>query len=269
MKKFLLFVLFFPIDTFSQGPVDGFFKGKGVLDLALSGAYQHSEKFYAGFNSITYPRRLTSISAFGEYGVLHNLDVILNIPLINGQFQDASFFVKYGLPFNFSDADSPFHIISAVGISFPLTNYATQSGQAIGQRATQIQPKLILQYQLKHGFFIQAHSGYNYTFNPVPSSIPFSGKIGFSKKKIYTDIWFDYQKGLGDVEWIGDASQDFRTLYVSYSKIGGVFYFAVKPKFGLFVNGSYILAGINIGKSFSIGAGFVYIVQTIKSSKKK
>lgn len=269
MKKFLLILFFFPVDSFSQGPVDGFFKGRGNIDLALSGAYQHSEKFYAGFNTITYPRSLASVSLFGEYGVLNNFDVIANIPLINGQFQDASFFVKYGLPFDVCDVDSPFRIIPAVGVSFPLTNYETQAGDAIGQRATQIQPKLVLQYQMKLGFFIQAQGGYNYSFSPVPSSIPISGKIGFSQKKVYTDIWFDYQKGLGDIEWIGGASQDFRTLYVSYSKIGGVFYYTVKPKFGLFLNGSYVLSGINLGKSFSMGAGLVYKIQTISPASKK
>jgi len=268
MSKLLLVILFYPLSLFSQGPVDGFFKGKGNLDVALSGAFQYSEKFYAGFNTITYPRTLSSVSLFGEYGITHNFDVIANFPLINGQFQDASFFVKYGLPFNFCDADSPFHILPALGISFPISNYETQSGQAIGQRAVQIQPKLILQYQLKHGFFIQAQGGYNYSLDPVPSSIPISAKLGFSKNKIYTDIWFDYQKGLGDIEWMGGASQDFRTLYVTYTKVGGVFYYALRPKVGIFVNGSYILSGINLGKSFTIGAGFVYKFKFIGPTNK-
>jgi len=268
MAKFLFLILFYSLSTFSQGPVDGFFKGKGNLDVALSGSYQHSEKFYMGFNTISYPRTLTSVSLFAEYGVTNNLDVIANIPFINGQFQDVSFFVKYGLPFDFCDSESPFHIIPTVGISFPITNYETQAGQAIGQRATQIQPKLILQYQLKHGFFIQAQSGYNYTLDPVPSSIPVSAKLGFSKNKIYTDIWFDYQKGLGDIEWIGGASQNFRTLYVTYSKIGGVVYYSIRPKIGIFLNGSYILSGINLGKSFTIGAGFVYKFKLIGPTKK-
>jgi len=268
MSKFHFVILFFSFSAFSQGPVDGFFKGKGNLDLAISGSFQHSEKFYMGFNTIDYVRTLTSVSLFAEVGVTNNFDVIANIPFINGQFQDASFFVKYGLPFDFCGEDSPFHIVPALGISFPLSNYATQASQAIGQRATQIQPKLILQYQLKHGFFIQAQSGYNYTLDPVPSSIPISAKFGFSKNKIYSDVWFDYQKGLGDIEWIGGASQDFRTLYVTYSKFGGVFYYAIRPKVGIFINGSYILSGINLGKSFTIGAGFVYKFKFIGPTNK-
>lgn len=241
MKK-LLSIIFCVMSSalMAQGPVDGFFKGKGNLDAAFSVAYQHSDKFYFGTNLTNYERNLTSVSLFGEYGIFDNLDVIANVPLINGQLQDASFYFKYRLFRKKLGDGFPLAVIPAIGISFPLSNYATQTSQAVGQRATQIQPKLVLQLNLNHGFFIQAQGGYNYALDPVQSSIPASGKIGFSKNKLYCDVWFDYQKGLGDVMY-GGASVDFRTLSVTYSKIGGVIYYGFKPKWGLFINGSYIL----------------------------
>lgn len=248
----------------AQGPVDGYLKGKGNLDVALSGFYQHSEKFYSGLGLINYERTLTGATFFAEYGVTESADAIVSIPFINGAFQDASIFIKYRL-FRKQFGDSfPLTIMTAFGSTFPISNYPTQTGQSIGQRAVQFQPKLVLQYNTKSGVFIQAQSGYNYTLDPVPSSIPFSAKIGYAGNKLYSDLWFDYQKGLGDIIWSGGASIDFRTLHVSYSKIGGVIYYSIKPKIGIFVNGSYILSGINIGKAYSVGAGFVYKFDLVK-----
>lgn len=267
--KFATLLLITTCSVLAQGPVDGYFKGKGNLDLAFSAAYQQSDNFFMGDNEIPYARKLTSFSLFGEYGVLKNLDIIGNIPVINGGIQDVGFYVKYGLPLKTNGKDFPLSIIPAVGISAPITKYPTQTGQAIGQRATQIQSKLVLQLNTGFGLFIQAQGGYNYVLDPVPSAIPVSAKIGYATGKLYADVWFDYQKGLGSVDWIGGASQDFRTLNVSYQKIGGVIYYGLKPKIGVFVNGAYILSGRNIGKAYTVGAGFVYKFDFIKETVKK
>ncbi|MBI3136078.1 MAG: hypothetical protein HYZ14_15480 [Bacteroidetes bacterium] len=255
MRVFIL-TLFFSTAAFSQGPVDGFFKGRGNLDLALSGAYQHSGKFYDGIAAFNYTRNLYSLSLYGEYGVTDSWDVIGNVPFINGQFQDASVFVKHriGVPFSFG----VFSLIPAAGISFPLSNYQTEASQSIGQRATQFQPKLVMQLDGLKGLFFQIQGGYNLALNPVPSSIPVSAKIGIYRQKFYADAWFDYQKGVGGKAWHVDPISSFRELFVTYAKIGGAFYYGFKPKYGVFVNGSYILTGVNIGKAYTVGAGFVY-----------
>ncbi len=262
--RLLLVLLFISNYTLAQGPVDGYLKGKGNLDLALSGFFQQSQKFYAGQGLINYKRTLSGATLFGEYGITESTDAILSIPFINGAFQDASIFIKYRLFRKQFGEAFPLTIMPSIGATFPISNYPTQTGQSIGQRAVQLQPKLVLQFNTKPGIFVQAQSGYNYTLEPVPASIPFSAKIGYAGKKLYSDFWFDYQKGLGDIIWYGGASIDFRTLYVSYSKIGGVIYYGIKPKIGIFVNGSYILSGINTGKAYSIGAGLVYKFDLIK-----
>jgi len=251
-------MLFFSSSVFSQGPVDGFFKGKGNLDLALSGFYQNSAKFYDGNGLIDYERTLAGASLFGEYGILENLDVITTIPFINGRLQDGGIYLKYRLFRKKFGEAFPLSVIPAIGISFPLSNYQTETSQSIGQKAIQVQPKLVLQYQTKFGLFFQAQGGYNYALLPVPSSIPISGKIGFFQNKFYADMWFDYQKGIGGKAWHVDPISSFRELFVTYSKIGGVIYYGIKPRFGFFVNGSYILSGVNLGKAFSIGGGMVY-----------
>ncbi len=265
MKLHFFSILFLASTTgFSQGPIDGFFKGKNNFDIAGTFAYQHSETYYKGLDEIIYPRDLAIVNLFGAYGISKNFDLIGSIPFINGKFQDMSVFAKFDLiPGLFKKSTSPIHIVPAIGISFPMSNYATQTGQAIGQRATIIQPKLILQWNIKNTF-IQSQGGYNYTLSPVPSSYSLSSKFGLSKGRFYTDFWFEYQKANGGLDWT-DNSIDFRELGVSYSRIGGVFYYKFKentskPNWGGFINYSYVLDGRNTGKATTIGVGVVYSV---------
>lgn len=256
-NSLLIFFLHILIHVSAQGPLDGYFKGKKNLDVALSGFYQHSEKYF-GATTFNYQRTLSGASIFGEYGVLDNLDIVATVPFINGKFQDAGIYFKYGIPFNRSAKERRIRIIPAAGISFPVSDYETQTGQSIGQKAILIQPKLIVQMNFNHGIFVQAQSGYNYAISPVISSVPFSVKFGWAGNRWYTDLWYDLQHSFGDELWIGGVSQDFRTLPVSSQKMGGVIFYSLKPKWGVFVNGSYIFTGRNIGNAWSVGTGVVY-----------
>lgn len=242
----------------SQGLVDGFFKGKGNLDLALSGFTQNSSIYFAGDTRFDYKRNLAGAGLFGALGLRNDLDLIASIPFINGKFQDAGVFIKYCIPHSRFAKERRLILIPALGFSFPMSNYETQSGQAIGQQAVQIQPKLASHWTTRHGIYFTAQAGYNYNFDPVPSSFSASFKTAFSGNKWYMDFWYDYQKGFGDVIWVGGVSQDFRTLYVDYSKIGGGIFYGIKPRFGLFLNGSYVLAGTNVGNAWSVAAGVVW-----------
>ncbi len=259
--KSIVFTLILFVSPFigAQGLIDGFFKGKGNLDLAFSANYQRSTEYFAGYNKIKYERNILSISAFGEYGVTNRWDVIANIPVINGKFQDGAVFTKYEL-IQAKIKGKKLSVIPAVGVSFPLSNYNTESGQAIGQRATVIAPKLVVQQELPKGMFIQAQSGYNYAIDPVVSSIPFSIKWGASFGKdysFYTDLWYDHQTGLGDKDYKGDIPLgSFRELVVSYNRVGGVF-FKQFNKLGAFVNYSYTINGRNTGQAIGVGMGIV------------
>lgn len=255
MKNFILipFVLISSLVQ-GQGAVDGYFKGKNVCDIAFSGAYQHSDKYVRGDMSdiIDYTRKLVIMNLFAEYGISDKFDVIATIPFINGKFQDMGIYAKYRL-LHFNQTN--LSVIPALGISFPMSNYQTQTGQAIGQRATVVQPKLVIQWQ-KEGFFVQAQGGYNLALDPAASSVPASVKFGWAGNNMYTDIWFDYQYGIGGTNYTSSVI-DFRTLGVSHQRIGGVFYYAFKPKFGAFLNGAYVLSGRNTGLGSTVGAGVV------------
>lgn len=267
MKKATILFLLFSNLAFGQGLVDGFSKGKNKLDLAFGTFYQHSDIYFAGRNPINYERNLLGISAYGAYGLTDKIDIIASIPLINFQLQDGGTFIKYRL-FSKQINKTKFDLFPAVGLSFPLSNYNTESGQAIGQRATQIQPKIIGQLNFPKQWFIQFQGGYNYTLDPVPSSAIASSKLGFYKNKIYADIWYEYQEGFGNIDYKGnEAFTSFRQFVVSYQRVGGSFYYQPHTKVGYTFNTSYILNGRNIGKAIAISFGVVLKLDTSKKSK--
>ena len=260
MRVFFIFISVLVVagTSYPQGVVDGFFKGKNNADLALSLAFENSSKYFAGTNKIDYNRTLFSLGVFGEYGFTEKWDIIASLPVINGKPQDASMFTKYEAA-RIKLKTAQLSIIPAVGMSFPASNYNTENGQAIGQRATRIQPKLVVQLALKNGLFFQVQSGYNYALSPVTSSVPVSFKTGFSKGRIYMDAWFDFQQGFGNKDYQGSEPFDsFRELVVSYTKIGCVFYFAINKHWGTFINGSQVLSGRNTPVATTIGTGVVY-----------
>ena len=152
-----------------------------------------------------------------------------------------------------------------MGIALPSWNYPTESGQAIGQRAVIIQPFLFGQYKNDNGFFIQLQSHYNYALSPVPSSIDASLKIGFAGAKWYSDVWYNTQYGFGDKDYQGNVSfNSFRELTTSFDRVGGVIYYSISNKIGVFINGSYVLSGRNISKSLNLGGGVVFKINTKK-----
>ncbi|MCJ8288214.1 MAG: hypothetical protein HRT58_02700 [Crocinitomicaceae bacterium] len=268
MKTILLiFTLSICSISFSQGLIDGYFKGKGKVDIALSGFYQKAESYFAGVDELQFPNQyisfedktFTSFGVFAEYGITSKWDVIANVPLINGSFQDAAVATKYELV-KTKVGGRNLSIIPALAVSFPLTNYETENFNAIGQRATVFSPKLVLQHNLPHGLFVQVQSGYNYALSPVTSSVAASAKIGGSFGKLYVDVWYDFQHGFGEKDFLSTDPpfSSFRELVVSYQRVGGVVYYELAKKFGVFVNSSFIFDGRNAYKSLGFGGGVVF-----------
>lgn len=279
--KVLPIVLFVLLSTFSfgQGRVDGFFKGKGNLDIALGSNFEANPNYYAGTNLISLQRNILSASAFFAYGITNKLDVNLSIPYVNvngveAGIQDPAIFLKYklfsGNLYHIADPveqdrirtnkGAKFHLLLAGGFSSNLTNYQTGGGSAIGQQAKTIDIRPVIHItDLPFGVFITIQAGYNYKFDPVPHAIPFATKIGFAKANWYADLWYDGQHGIGGFDYQGSPSPpSFRELGVSYHKIGGTFYKPFNQKLGWYAGASYMLAGRNISKGVGASIGLVY-----------
>jgi len=264
----IILIILFPYLSFGQGRVDGFFKGKGNLDIAIGATYETAPKYYAGTNLIEsgLGRDVFSTSAFVAYGITNKLDINLSIPYVNvngsvGGVQDPAVFIKYKLlQLTNVHPDIVVDLIMAGGFSSNITDYQTGGLNALGQQAKVIDIRPVLQIMnVTHGVFLTLQGGYNYKFDPVPSAAVFAVKLGIAKAKWYADIWYDMQNGIGGFDYLGTpAPPSFRQLGVSFQKVGGTFYKPINNKMGAFAGLSYVLTGRNMSKGFGANLGVVF-----------
>ncbi len=240
----------------AQGLFDGFSKGKGNGDVALSAGIQLSEIYVAGTTELIYGRDNLVGGIFAIGGISDRWDVLVSLPYVHNTVQDISFGTKY----RFIAKKRNKSTISAFGalhFSTPLVNYPTEIKFAAGQKATQIAPRMIVQYDNENGFFLQGQTSYSYAFDPVPSFYQFSFKGGWHGNHLYTDVWYDQQIGEGNVDFLGKVPYDsFRELTYSYSRIGGTIYYGIS-KWGFFANGSLVLKARNGWLFTTLGVGVV------------
>ena len=250
----------------AQGRVDGFFKGQGNLDLAISGAFEGNSKFLGNGTVHNIPRTIFAGSAFVAYGISDKLDINVSVPYIvvngNGGLQDGAVYLKYYLKSVKKSKSKFLDLVLAAGFSSNFTNYQTGGASALGQQAKQFDIRPVFQLYFPKSVFATVQTGFTYKFDPVPNAFPLAVKVGIAKSKFYADVWYDFQHSFGGIDYpTGDS---FRKLGVSYHKIGGTFYKPIKNKFGIFVGASYTLTGRNTAQGIGINAGFV-----LKHNKKK
>ena len=132
--RLIVFSLLLSFSIKAQGPVDGYNKGKGNLDMGLGYSIDKGDKFYAGTTEISLQRTIKAYSLFAIYGITDKLDVQLNIPFVaigsEKDFQDGSIYLKY----NAIKKDNKlgnFNLLGAVGYYNPLSDYQTQGGNTI------------------------------------------------------------------------------------------------------------------------------------------
>ncbi len=170
---FLFNILF----VFAQGPVDGFNRGKGNLDIGVSGGTSLNKKFFAGTDLITLKRNVSFVSLFAGYGISDNLDVYVSVPYlkVNNEksLQDGSVYLKYRL-LNRQVSNGSFQLSLATGFSSNLVDYQTEGGSAIGQEAKVIDIRPVLHYARTSGWFYTLQGAYLYKFDPVPSAMNIS-----------------------------------------------------------------------------------------------
>ena len=255
-------VIAFSISGLSQGRVDGFYKGKGKIDLVLGGGYEFANQYYAGTNKIDLTRNTAHGSLFAAIGILDRFDINLAVPYVKvnnvQSIQDGAIYIKFKALEKEMWAGKLSTSI-AVGASTNLANYQTEGLSAIGQQATTIDFRPLVHYFREDGWFGTVQFAYIYKFNPVPPAINPSIKVGRAMSKCYFDVWYEHQTSFGGRDYLGTpAPTTFRELGVGFDKIGGTFYVPFLGRFGSFVGASYVLNGRNLSKGLGLNAGIVF-----------
>jgi|TARA_R100000479_G_scaffold85403_1_gene41576 hypothetical protein len=247
--------------AFSQGKIDGFYRGNGNTTVTLGAGFEDNKDYLAGNDETDIARKLYYVNLFAAYGITKDLDVTVSLPYIeiddNKNVQDVSFFFKYRtLKKEYSNGKLELSL--AGGFSTPVSDYNVGGLNDIGQQATIIETRAMAHYQTNAGWFATLQSGFSFKFEEVPNSLPITVKAGQALDKWYYDVYYDYQHSFGGIDYLETPPpQNFRRFGVDYHKIGGTGYRSFTNNFGAYVSVSYVLGGRNIFQGPGYGIGLV------------
>ncbi|MFN0173658.1 MAG: hypothetical protein ACKVU0_03330 [Saprospiraceae bacterium] len=280
LRIFLVF--FFPSLTMAQGPLDGYLKGKGVLDLAPSFSFNVAQKFDgAGGQTYNEGYKGQMLSLFAEYGLTEKFDLVATAaavftPLQSG-LQDGGLFVKYRPVYAPLGKAGKLGVIFGTGATFPLSDYEPLATGALGQKAITVPARIILQWESPLGLFLNFTGGYNFRldelkdaditlvrqqrpdYDPVDSQnfTTILLKLGFPARNFYLDGWAEWQHTSGGADYVQNVPDLPQAYGVSYTQIGGTAYYSDNGRTGFYISGGYILNGRNTSRIQRITFGAV------------
>ncbi len=249
--------------SYSQGLLDGYMKGKGNTDVALSASFESGSNFFIEEGTTSLSRSISSVNLFATYGVTNWLDVVASLPYISNDgkesgLQDASLFLRLKVAeLNFSSVKARFML--GAGYQLPVTDYETESAFAIGQQGESKEIRGIIQLE-KGSYFVMLKGGYSFRNNPNTDALPLVAKVGIAKKKYYADLFVDYLGADGGTNYLPGVPtrlQSFQELGVSFFRVGGNYYRPITTMLGGVVGAAYTLDGRNIGQTLRISVGGV------------
>ncbi|PVW13390.1 hypothetical protein [Marixanthomonas spongiae] len=247
--------------VFSQGKIDGFYRGSGHATVTLGTGFEDNNNYLAGTDETDISRKLYYVNLFAAYGITENLDIQAALPYIevddNNNVQDISVFLKYrGYKKNF--AASKLELSIATGFSTNVSNYNVGGLNDIGQQAIIIDIRAIAHYQTNAGWFASLQSGFSFKLEEVPNSLPITFKAGRALTNWYYDVYYDYQQSFGGIDYLETPPpQNFKRFGVNYHKIGGTGYRSFTDNFGAYASISYVFGGRNVFQGPGYGIGFV------------
>lgn len=282
LRQVLILFLFIPFSASAQGPLDGYLKGKGVLDLAPSFSFNSARKF-DGANNQTFdtPYRGSLLSLFGEYGVSEKFDLVAtaSVAFTENQsgLQDGGLYVKYRPFYEELGKTGRLGVLFATGASFPLSDYEPTATGALGQKAVSVPARLIVQWETPLGIFFNLSGGYNWRLDDLQeddiatirrvrpdyqptkpqdfSTILF--KVGLPTKHYYLDAWVERQFTSGGADYVVNLVDLPQAYGVSYTQVGGTAFYSETGKNGFYLSSGYILGGRNTSRILRMTVGMV------------
>jgi hypothetical protein len=251
----LLYALLLP----AQGPISGFLPRAGQLQFAANYSIESYDTYLRADDAIDQALDSRSYSLFAEYGLAEHNSLVVTLPYVdngsdNRAWQDAALWFKYR---NLRrEVDHGQHtLLTAVGLTFPVGNYAADTPLAIGRRATVFGGRLVWQYQDYNGWFLQVQSGIDFQVAPdAAAAWPLLLRAGWGTPWFYVEGWLENYAAL---ETTGNSGNLAAGVQSSWLRTGGTLYFPVRPWLGVQGGWAYMLDGAFIGQSTRWFTGFV------------
>ncbi len=267
----------------AQGPLDGFLKGKGVLNIVPNFSFNNADRFF-GAPGETYdlPFNGNTLALFSEYGLSERVDVVATgayvFTSVRSGFQDGGLFVKYRPVYRQTESAGRFSVLLGTGLSFPLSDYEPAAEGALGQKAVVAPLRLLLQWDLPFGLFLHTSGGYNVRFDNLPANdvaeitavrpdyVPVEPpdygtilfKLGFPAKHVYLDAWMEHQEAFGGSDYQPGVPDLPQAYGVSYTQAGGTLYYSENGRTGYILSGAYTFKGRNTSDIVRITLGLSF-----------
>lgn len=272
-------LLFFSTTTRAQGLIDGFQKGGGNFDLALSYSYEQYSDFYVGDQKVSEPMlgdiTTQSINLFAAVGITDRIDAVLNLPYIfvnasnnpdldQSSIQDLSLCLKGRLLQTALGDQARLRLLASAGLMVPLNDYVANAPVAVGHRATALDGRLLAQVDFGMGLFAALQGGYIWRGKvevdgsdvEVPDAVDLILRTGIGTSKLYGDLWLQWQNA-GDGTDIGPGVP-FPSNAVSFLRIGGNVVVPVVGGLKTALGLGYTLTGENVGKALRVSGSIIY-----------
>lgn len=267
----------------AQGLVDGFMRGAGKLDVALSGSYESYSKFWKGTTLVEEPNlgsiNTTSIGLYAAYGITDFLDVAVAAPFVStspnaGYWSDQSGVQDVSAALKLRALEAPIpgigrvDLLAAAGIALPSHDYINDAPVAIGHYSQNGDLRLLAHYTSNFGVFATLQGGYIRRGNveldkgyetTVPDAVDVWGKIGYATEDLYAAAWIQRQNAQGGTDIA--PQNTFPSNGISFTRVG---LDVAKPLsslvkgLGVSAGGAYTLDGRNIGQSYRVSLGAYY-----------
>jgi hypothetical protein len=282
----IFFLLLLAAPLAAQGPLDGYLKGRRVLDLAPSISFNKAATFAgAGGQSYETPYQGSLLSLFAEYGVSKKIDLVATAAYVftsnQSGLQDGGLYAKYRPLRKKLGKAGHLDLLLGAGASFPLSDYAPTVTGALGQKAVSVPARLIAQWETSWGIFLNLTGGYNWRLDRLdaadiaqvrsqrpdyrPTAPPhfstFLVKIGLPARHYYLDAWAEWQHTLGGADYQPNVPDLPQAYGVSYAQVGGTAYYSENGRTGFYLSGGYILGGRNTSRIRRITLGMVFKIK--------
>lgn len=286
----------------AQTDMDGIMMEKNAF--CVGPGYTHSgwKKYWEGkLNRTNENLGIVSTQMYmlmGNYGVTRKLNILFGAPYVKTKasagtligldgLQDLSLFVKYKWKEK-RIGSSKLAVIGIGGFSFPMTNYvADYLPLSIGSQSKMLSARAMLDYEYLGKWFSTASYTYThrsnitidreayYTDHMVLSSEVFMPDVsnihlraGYRTAQLIAEVVGNTMITHGGFD-ITRNNMPFPSNRMNATSIGANIKYVVKalPQLSVVANGSYVVAGRNVGQASTISGSLFYVFDFSKKTK--
>ena len=261
----------------AQAILDGFAKKPGEGTIVVNYSWEQYDRFKFGTTTRGAPLSLggeittQTVGLFANYGLFKNLNLVVSLPYVSisgagdklerdqdvSGFQDVAAYLKW-LPYQANIGNGTLAVAGAIGTTTPVEDYAADDILSLGNGATTLETKALVQYKSHYGFFANAQAGFSFRSNNVPNATILSGKVGYAGAKFYLDVCLRSQISDPDAPDIHRPAIPFYENRVNFTQLGVNGYYPLSSNVGLVASFMHYVAGRNAVLPTGYSGGIVY-----------